>query len=432
MKSHRPKLLFDYLLRASRVRQEEVGSCAISFFIIFLLMGSYYVLRPVRDALASDWTDAEVGFLWTMNFAISACAVAAYGWVVSRLPLKLLIPFMYGLFAASFGLFYLFIQQPGEQEYFAKAFYIWVSVYSLFNISIFWSFMADFYHQEQASRLFPIIGAGASTGALIGPSIPTLFTHWLGSFQLMLITALCIAFTIPLFIKLLSKKDTITKSGRTDRINDHCNIGGNPFRGFLDFIQNPFLRKIGVFIVLYTSISTFLYFEQKNMLAAYSLAERSQILGAVDWIVNILTFSIAFFATSRIVNRFGMPVALAMIPFLMCGGLLLLTITSSLLITLGLQVVRRAGNYALTKPAREMLFTQVTQEERFKSKPVIDIVVYRGGDMLTSWGVALLTEGLNLGLGAMAGIGSLIAGLWTVTGLRLGKTYETSGSRNDS
>lgn len=425
----RNSFLFRIINRASHVNEGEVEPCSLSFLIIFLLMGSYYILRPVRDALASDWTDAEVSFLWTMNFFISTFAVIIYGWAISKLFFKYIVPTIYGFFALSFLFFFILIELTAQNGIYTKAFYVWVSIYSLFNVSVFWSFMSDIYNSEQANRLFSIIGAGASAGAIFGPSIPTLFSEIIGTFQLMWITSLCILATIPLFLKLHRLKRTKLGNKKSDTWDDKSKIGGNPFKGFWDFIQNPYLRKIGLFIILYTSISTFLYFQQKNLLSSYSLAERSQILGGVDWIVNLLTFTIAFFATSRIVKKLGMPIALSIIPFIMSGGLLLLSVTSSLFITLGLQIFRRAGNYALTRPAREMLFTQVTREERFKAKPVIDVVVYRGGDMMTSWGFAFLTEGLAFGLGALAAIGSIIAGVWGVIGVYLGKTFKDRTSQ---
>ena len=425
MSFKKPHLIARFFDLASKVHKNELEACALSFFTIFLLMSSYYVLRPVRDAMASDWSDAEVSILWTLNFVFSALAVALFGWAASRLRFQLLVPAVYSFFSASFAIFYLITAFTTNAMLFDKIFYVWVSIFSLFNISVFWSFTSDLYSKEQSNRLFSIIATGASVGAIVGPSIPTLFSGKFGIYSLVLLTAACIAATVPLYIKLLVLKQTKFESAKALDHTEHDRIGGNPFKGFLDFIRIPFLRNIGLFIVLYTSISTIMYFQQKNLLAPYTLATRSQILGGIDWVVNILTILIAFFATGRIVKKYGMPLTLSIIPFTLCAGLLVLAFASSLAATLGLQVMRRSGNYAITRPAREMLFTQVTREERFKAKPVIDIVAYRGGDMMTSWGFALLTDGLGLSLGFLAGIGALIAAAWGATGFVLGKTYQT-------
>jgi ATP:ADP antiporter, AAA family len=192
------------------------------------------------------------------------------------------------------------------------------------------------------------------------------------------------------------------------------------------------LLAIGAFILLYTAIGSFVYFEQKNLLAQYveTRAERTQILGMVDWVVNVLTFAIGMFATSRIVERAGMSVTLALVPFFIAAGLLILAFAPILIVVLALQVARRAGNYAITRPAREMLFTAVDRETRFKAKPVIDIVVYRGGDSLSGMAFAGLTEGVGLGLAAMAGVGAVIAAAWGVVGFYLGGMFGRSEEKN--
>lgn len=406
------------------IRESEIQACSLSFSIAFLLMGAYYILRPLRDALASNWSDAEVSFLWTVNFFFSSAAVMFYGWAVSRVKFTLLVPSIYTFFALSFALFFLLITLSSNPVLIDQVFYVWVSVFSLFNISVFWSFMADIYNKEQASRLFAIIGAGAGAGALAGPSIPTLFSALIGANQLLLISSLCLIIVVPIILKMQKFKESEKGKVKNEQERLVERIGGNPFAGFRDFIKNPYLLGIGLFIVLYTSISTIVYFQQKNFLEGYTLEQRSQILGGVDWIVNVLTFIIAFFATGRIVKKFGMPAALSSVPFFLCGGLMISAYTPILIVTLFLQIARRAGNYALTRPAREMLFTQVTREERFKAKPVIDIVAYRGGDMVTSWGIATLTQGFGFGMGALAAIGAGVATIWGCVSIYLGKTFE--------
>jgi AAA family ATP:ADP antiporter len=416
------------LKKASEIEPNEIKATALSFFFIFILMLSYYILRPVRDAMASDWTDTEVSQLWTLNFFISAAVVAIYGYAVSRVRFKLLVPSVYMFFAATFILFYFFMSSFTDRTFVDKAFYLWISVFSMFHLSVFWSFMSDLFSKDQARRLFATIGAGASAGALIGPMVPTLLAGISGTDNLILVAAVILLIPIPIILRLSKLKTSELKNEDETTDVSQFKIGGNPFAGFKEFISNPYLLAIGVFILLYTMISSFVYFEQKNLLAEYDRATRTQILGSIDWVVNVLTFGIAFFATSRIVKKIGMGYTLAMMPIIMCVALLMLAFSPIITIFLVLQVVRRSGNYAITRPAREMLFTEVDKETRFKAKPVIDVVVYRGGDTITAWIFTGLTEGLGLGFAAVGVIGAGIAAIWAGVGIYMGRLYNSRRS----
>jgi len=417
-------IIFNFLNTASKIKEREVKAVVFSFIFVVVLMSAYYILRPVRDAMASDWTDAEVSWLWTLNFFISTGIVALYGIMVSKFRFRLLVPVMYGIFAGSFIIFYVLGSIYADQILIDKAFYVWVSVFSLFHISVFWSFMSELFSKEQSSRLFGVIAVGASVGGLIGPSITAIFSVSLGTDKLMLIASTMLLIPIPIIFFLQSLK---TKELNNEVLNtpiSNQSIGGNPLAGFKMFFSNPYLLSIGVFILLYTGISSFVYFELKNLLSDFSRPERSVIWAQMDLAVNILAISTGLFATGRIVTRFGMPATIAMVPIIICIGLLVLAISPLLGVVMILQIVRRAGNYAVTRPAREMLFTLVNQETRFKAKPVIDIVAYRGGDMITAWLFTGLTQGLGLGLAAVAAIGAGIAGLWTLVGIYLGRWFE--------
>ena len=417
-------IILNFLKTASKIKEREVKAVVFSFLFVVVLMSAYYILRPVRDAMASDWTDAEVSWLWTLNFFISTVIVALYGIMVSKFRFRLLVPAMYGIFAGSFIIFYVLGSIYEDRIFIDKAFYVWVSVFSLFHISVFWSFMSELFSKEQSSRLFGVIAVGASVGGLIGPSITAIFSVSLGTDKLMLIASTMLLIPIPIifFLQSLKTKELNNEVLITPISNQ--SIGGNPLAGFKMFFSNPYLLSIGVFILLYTGISSFVYFELKNLLSDFSRPERSVIWAQMDLAVNILAISTGLFATGRIVTRFGMPATIAMVPIIICIGLLILAISPLLGVVMILQIVRRAGNYAVTRPAREMLFTLVNQETRFKAKPVIDIVAYRGGDMVTAWLFTGLTQGLGLGLAAVAAIGAGIAGLWALVGIYLGRWFE--------
>ena len=408
----------------SDVQGHEIKAVGGSFLFVVLLMAAYYILRPVRDAMASDWTDAEVSWLWTLNFFISTGVVALYGALVARFPLRLLVPATYGIFALTFLFFYALASISNERTLVDKSFYVWVSVFSLFHISVFWSFMSELFSKEQAGRLFGILAAGASVGGLIGPSIPSFFSAYLGTDNLLLLASAMLLVPIPLIFYLQALKTSELSSDAMAPDTPPARVGGNPFAGFTLFLSNPYLLAIGLFILLYTGISSFVYFELKNLLSELSRAERTAVWAKMDLTVNVLSIAVGLFATGRIVGKFGMPVTIALIPLLICAGLLIVAISPFLGAVMALQVIRRAGNYAVTRPAREMLFTRVDRETRFKAKPVIDIVAYRGGDMLMAWAFTGLTQGLGLGLAAVAAVGAGIAAVWAMVGIYLGRWFE--------
>jgi AAA family ATP:ADP antiporter len=243
----------------------------------------------------------------------------------------------------------------------------------------------------------------------------------------MLIASMMLLIPIPIIFYLQSLKISELNREEFHKTASNLSVGGNPLAGFKLFLSNPYLLSIGAFIFLYTGISSFVYFELKNLLSDLSRPERSVIWAQMDLAVNILAILTGLFATGRVVSRFGMPLTIALIPVMICIGLLVLAISPLLGVVVILQIIRRAGNYAITRPAREMLFTQVDRESRFKAKPVIDIVAYRGSDMLMAWLFTGLTQGLGLGLGAVAAVGAGMAAFWSFIGIYLGKWFERDG-----
>jgi len=419
-----PTLLQRVLGRACDIEANEVRATLASFTLVLLLMGSYYILRPVRDAMASDWSDAEVSWLWTLTFFLSALAVSVYGAAVARLRLHLLVPVVYGFFALSFVLFYAGTVTLESKPLLDKSFYVWVSLFSLFHISVFWSFMADTFSKPQATRLFGFIGAGASIGAIAGPALAALLVGDLGTDPLLLVASALVVLTLPLVLWLQRlKRDDLHNRTVAAGTADFDYIGGNPLAGFAEFLGSRYLLGIALFIFLYTAIGSFVYFELKNLLEGYDIETRSQIWAGMDLVVNILTVLVAAFATGRIARHLGLPFTLACVPAVIGAGMLLLALAPMVSVVVAVQVVRRAGNYAISRPAREMLFTAVDRETRYKAKPVIDIVIYRGGDMLNAWGFTALTQGLGLGMAAVALVGAAIAVLWLVNGIYLGRQF---------
>ena len=408
---------------ATIIERNELNSVVLSFTVVVILMAADYRLRPVRDAMASDWTNTEISVLWNIQFFLSLAVVAIYGAAVSRIKFRYLVPAVYGFFALSFIGFYLGGSLISDPVLLDKGFYLWVSLFSLFHLSVFWSFMADLFSQEQSKRLFGIITVGASAGAILGPLIASIVAQTAGAEVLMPAAALIMLIPLPIIFYLQHLKRVELDNERLVVDSSTLIIGGNPLEGFKQFFSSPYLIGIAAFILLYTAISSFAYFEQTNLLRGFDRDQRTAILANLALVVNVLTFALGFFATSRLATRLGMPITLALVPAFMCAALLILAFAPILTVLLALQVARQAGNYGITRPAREMLFTSLSRESRFKAKPVVDVVIYRGGDALWSSAFALLTDGMGFGMAAMAAIGAGLAAAWAATGLALGSMF---------
>ena len=409
----------------TRMKPNEIRATLLSFAFVFLLMTAYFILRPVRDAMSSDWSDTELSWLWTSTFFFSFLAVSLYGEIISRIKFNYVVPGVYVFFSITFFAFNFLSLILIDQDFINKIFYVWLSVFSLFHVSVFWSFISNIFSKEQAPRLFGFIASGASIGAILGPSIPILFANQVGTMNLLIIAGIILLIPVPLISWLEKIKFSELQN---HNINIDIDVHKNTIRkdflsGFSSLIKNPYLISISLFILFYVVMNTFIYFELRKLLIDFDRDARTQIWASIDLIVNILAIVTAIFFTSRITTRFGMPATLALIPTIMILGWIVVAISPILLFLIGLQIIRRAGNYSITKPRREMLFTLVDNEARYKVKPVIDIVVYRGGDMLTAWFYTFLTATVGLGLSGISIIATIIASFWALTGLYLGNRY---------
>jgi AAA family ATP:ADP antiporter len=409
----------------STIETHELKATFTSFGLVFMLMAAYYILRPVRDAMASDWSDATVSTLWTFTFLFSFIATAVYGSVVAKVKLKYLVPLVYCFFAVTFIVVYFLTSNMQDPALINKIFYVWVSVFSLFQVSVFWSFMSDLFSKEQSKRLFGFITTGASVGAIVGPGIPALFANTLGNSTLLLVAGIILFATVPVIIALQKLKSSeLGNESSADKELMNRRLGGSSLAGYKVFLQSPYLIGIGLFIFLYTGIGSFVYFELKNLLAVFSSSERTQIWALIDVITNSITIIVGMFITSRLADKLGLAFTLALIPVLVVLGLFTLAVVPMVWVVVGLQIFRRAGNYSVTRPAREMLFTVVDRESKFKAKQVIDVVVYRGGDVFWGWSFTGLTAIVGLGVAGIAIVGAAIAAVWAVLGVYLGRSFD--------
>ncbi len=422
-----------FVAAATKVEPHELKATVVSFVFVFCLMAAYFIMRPARDALASDWTDEQLSWLWTSTFIFSVIAVSIYGGVISRIRFKIMVPTVYAFFAATFVGFYVVGNTVGESDLVNRCFYVWLSVFSLFNLSVFWSFTSGIYNKDQAKRTFAVIATGAMLGAAVGPAVPLFFTDNIGALNLLLIGAVVLLLPIPL-IGVLERLRT-DELGNADALGaaaDQTPLSANPFSGFGSFVTRPYLLAIGGFIVFYVMMNTFIYFELRDALGQFERDVRAQYWAGIDFAVNWLAILTALFATGRLATRAGMPTTLALVPLLMIGGWIAVAVAPVLAVLVGLQIARRAGNYAITRPGREMLFTIVNPDIRFKAKPVIDIVVYRGGDVATAWIYTAVTATLGIGLAGVAMLSAAICAAWAVAGVFLGKNYDRTADNDDN
>jgi ATP:ADP antiporter, AAA family len=404
---------------ATRIEPEEARAALLSFSFLFLLMLAYNILKPVRDALAPEWTDVELASLWTINFVFSVIAVSIYGYAVSRGKLQKVIPGVYAFFALSFVAFYVGASNAQNGVLINKAFYVWLSLFSLFHISVFWSLMSDIFSKQQAPRLFGFIASGASIGTIAGSAVALALAKTIGTLNLMLVAATILVVILPM-VAVLRRA---AQPGGVPTSEEQA-LSGNPFAGFREFVRNRYLLGIGIFIFFYTFIGSFAYFELKNLMAANDRDTNTAIWAGINLAVNSITIVTAWFATSRITARLGVGKTLALVPVLVAAAMLLVFVNPVLAVMVAGWVVLKAGNYAITRPGREMLYTNVSREDRFKTKQVIDIVVYRGGDVLSGWAFAFLTTTMGLGMAPVAIIGAGVALVWAGVGLRLGRRYD--------
>jgi len=413
---------------AMRVEPNEIRATVVSFLFVFLVMAAYYMLRPIRDAMASDWTREEVGVLWTLSFFVSLVAVIVYGGIIARIRFSRVVPSVYAFFALTFLGFYAIAAAGNGGELVRQSFYIWVSLFSLFNTSVFWSFASGTFTKEQSKRLFGVIAVGASLGAIAGPTITTFFADNIGTINLMPIAALMLFATLPLAVRLDALKvGELGNAGLEADLTRQQALARNPFSGIGQFFSNSLLRGIGLFIFLYVLMNTIFYQELREALQPFELDRRTQIQSSIDLAVNLLAIVTGMLVTSRLATRIGVATTLALVPVMLAGGWLLLAMLPLLSVIIGLQVARRAGNYAITRPAREMLFTMVDSETRYKAKPVVDIVIYRGGDVVNVWFYNFLTAswGLGMTLSGVAVIAAVLSLVWAGVGYMLGRRFDS-------
>lgn len=408
---------------AAAIEPYEMKAVILSFVYFACLMGSYFVLRPVRDAMGTVYGVRHLQELFTGTFVVSFLLAPVYAGLASRIKLSNFLPWVYGFIALTMLAFYALFARVAHDRWVAAAFFVWVSTFNILTISVFWSLMADTFSRTQAKRLFGVIAAGGTLGTVAGPAITTLFVNLVGSNTLLVISAGGFVVTAWLVRLLEREKQKLRARGDAQETTLDRKLAGNPFDGFSLLVKSRYLLLLSLFLLLMTWISTIVYFQLGALISeAFATREaRTQAYAAIDLIVNGAAFFIQLFGTGRIIRRYGVTTGLLLNPIIMVIAFLSIALSPVLMVLAAMQVSRRVAEYAVAKPTREMLFTVVDQESKYKAKNVIDTVIYRFGDVSSAWFSAAV---LPYGVAGLAVSGIVVSAVWFPIALMLGRQYE--------
>ncbi len=428
MTSEREAILQRWVSRVVPVRPGEIQALLWSFAYFFCLLAGYYVLRPLRDEMGVAGGVRNLQWLFTATFVTLLAVVPLYGAVVARLPRRRFVPIVYHFFVANIVLFWLLLTLDFERAIVARVFFVWTSVFTLFAVSVFWSFMADLFSAEQGKRLFGFIAAGGTAGALAGPALTVWLSVPLGPANLLIVAALLLEAAVFCARRLESAavglgRETALPAGR-------AGLGGGWLSGIAMVLRSPYLAGIALWVAALSIAGTFLYFQQADIVAAASddPAVRTRIFASIDLAVGVLTLVVQCFATGQLIKRFGVGAAAGFLPLVFAAGFLAMAVSPALAVVIAFQAIQRTANFAISNPAREVLFTVVAREEKYKAKNVIDVVVFRGSDALGGWLFAAL-RALGMELRSISLAVIPLAAAWLALALALGRAQERRAER---
>ena len=452
---HAPNPLVRLLQRAVDVREDEVRVLLLSCAYFFLILASYYIIRPLRDEMGVAGGVRNIPWLFTGTLVGMLIFHPPFAALVARLPRQRFISITYRFFMANLLIFFVLLKlTPESQSVWAgRAFFIWTSVFNLFVVSVFWSFMADVYRLGQGKRLFGFIGVGGTIGAIVGSAITVGLAERLGPINLLIASIVLLELavrcvnglsayfsdsakphspapagraTVPLEEEALRQREKMTAA------SSETPIGGGVLAGVTSVMRSPYLLGIVGYMLLYTVAATFLYIQQADIIeqAFSDRAQRTVVFAKIDLAVNVLTVLTQMFLTGRIIKLLGVGVTLTLLPAVCIVGFTNLGLMPTLGVLVVFQVLRRASNYAVARPTRETLYTVVPREDKYKAKNFIDTFVYRGGDQIGAWSYALM-QWLGLGLAAIAFVAVPICGLWLLIGLWLGREQSAQAEKGE-
>ena len=419
------------LQRFAKVEPRESAAVLTAFLLFFFVLGSYFAVRPVRETIGTLLGRDRVADLWLYTAIFSIAIVPIYGWLVARVRRSLLLPWIYGIVALILAVLGAVMSNDEGNLAVGTFFYVWISVLNLMLVSVFWSFLLEMFTSEQTKRLFGFVAAGGTLGALLGPLTTRLVVDSVGNAGVLWIgtagfvgAILCQRILLGIWKREREASDaaagiSAAAAGARDR-----GVGGNPFAGISLVLKSPYLLGIALFVTLLSAVNTFLYFEQLRIVSETfsDTTRRTEVFANIDFVVQSLTIVSQLFLTGRIASKLGVRALLTLLPVVMIGMFMLLAAFNVFGVIALALVARRWGEYAFIRPGREMLFSALDTETKYKAKNFIDTVVYRGGDALSGWvkrGLDLLGEHPALAMF----IGAGIALAWAGTGLVLGRSH---------
>ena len=417
---------YGLLRRAMDLWPDEVRGLGWSWLYIFSVLSAYYIIRPIRDEMGVASGVENLPWLFTGTLLGMMLVNPPFAALVAKLPRVRFISVAYRFFMAHLLLFALLLKvsTPAQNIWVGRLFFIWASVFNLFVVSVFWALMVDVFNAEQGKRLFGVISAGATLGSILGSSLTALLARHVGSTYLLLGSVVLLEVAV-FSVRRLSRLSEALRLRPTAH-GEEAPIGGKVLSGLTHAFHSPYLLNISIYMLLFTITSTFLYFEQATIVnrSFADRAARTAFFAQVDLLVNVLTLGTQLFLTARTLRVLGVALTLTVLPTLSVFGFVTLGLAPTVPIIVMFQVLRRAGNFAVARPTREVLFTVIPREDKYKAKNFIDTVIYRSGDQIGAWSYALLSF-LGLGMAGIAFVAVPISAAWLLNGFWLGRKQET-------
>ncbi|MDZ7643932.1 MAG: MFS transporter [Woeseiaceae bacterium] len=407
------------------IEAREFAAVAWSFVYFFCLLSAYYMLRSVREAMAIVGGTENIPWLFTGTFVVMLLATPVFGWVASRFPRKQFLPWVYYFFVLNILLFYAAFTLVQVRElspvWVSRAFFVWLSVFNLFVVSVFWSFMADIWSKEQSRRLFGLISAGGSTGALVGPLITSVLVVPIGFRNLLPLSALLLAFAVVCVYRL--RHLAVGRVDERGAARGDEPIGGRALAGIRLVATSPYLGAIAGALVIanFLGVATYMYMAQLVDQTFPDTDRHTQVFAILDAITNALSFIGQLVVVKYSVRRLGVGMTLAVLPIVSVLGFAVLAMQPVFVVIAALQVVRRSITFGLSKPTSDMLYSVVSPEARYKAKNFVETAIYRGGDLFATWTIRFIG---GIGLAGVAAVCVPLAILWTVLALRIGRGYD--------
>jgi ATP:ADP antiporter, AAA family len=402
------------------VKPDELRALCFAFVFNFVVLGSYYVIRPIRDNIGAEGGLENLPWMYTGTLVAMLIANALFSSIVARMSRRKFIPIAYRFFIANLVLFYLLMRTSNAAQniWVGRAFFVWVSVFNLFVVTLFWAFMTDIFNPDQGKRLFGFISVGGTLGGIVGALVTASLVRKIGTLNLLFVSAAMLeagAWCVKSFPAEFKRQDQEAAGAEKP-------IGGSLWSGITHVVSSPYLIAICVFMLLYAITSTLVYFQQAAITAQgfHDRAARTAFFAQIDLSVNLLTIGVQLFLTGRLLKWFGVGLTLALLPLISMIGFLAMGFVPVLALLAVFQTARRAGNFAVTRPAREVLFTVLRREDKYKAKSFIDTFVYRAGDQIGAWSYPLLTW-FGLGLTGISFVAAPLAALWCLLSIWLGR-----------